>query len=183
MYVPLLSLLLFLVIIRVCCLQFCLQFPCLPLLQGVDPSFLEELLRYLRQQRGQLDESQRLLETLEQQKQHRHGDDGTASRVAVETSQSGTIPSPSAAKGEGDGGRGRGRASRVDLKSLYNHCTFFLRLPSLRQQLLKIYTAFPLINSIAHAQHKMLNAQHQIYYYFLSHTHTHTPPLSLSLQW
>ena len=164
----------------------CLKFPCLPLLQGVDPSFLEELLRYLRQQRRQLDESQGLLETLEQQKQHRH-DDGTASRVAVETSLSGTIPSPSATKGGGDGGRGKGRASRVDLKSLYNHCTFCLRLSSLLQQL-KIYTAFPLI-TIAHAQHKMLNAQHQIYYYFLSlihthtHTHTHTHSPSLSLQW
>ena len=168
-----------------CCLQFCLQFPCLPLLQGVDPSFLEELLRYLRQQRGQLDESQRLLETLEQQKQHRHGDDGTASRVAVETSQSGTIPSPSAAKGEGDGGRGRGRASRVDLKSLYNHCTFFLRLPSLRQQLLKIYTAFPLINSFdcsRSTQNAKCSASNLLLFP-LTHTHTHTPPLSLSLQW
>lgn len=33
--------------------------------QGVDPAFLQELLRYLQQQREQLDDSQRLLEQLE----------------------------------------------------------------------------------------------------------------------
>ena len=88
--------------------------------QGMDPEFLKELLGYLRLQRTQLDESRHLLENLERQKRK----EGVTSRVAIETSQSGTIPSSSAAGGGLDGARERPRgkgASGVDLKSLYNH--------------------------------------------------------------
>ena len=80
---------------------------------------------YLRQQRRQLDESWRLLDSMEQQQQQQNV--GGTPRVVVETAQSGTIPT-SSATGQ-DGGRGRGRggergvgATGVDLSSLYDHC-------------------------------------------------------------
>ena len=90
--------------------------------QAADRPFLEELLRYLRQQRRQLDESWTLIENMEQQKQK---EGGGASRVAVETSQSGTIPSSSAAGRERgkrkEKGGGRQGTSGVDLSALYEH--------------------------------------------------------------
>ena len=94
-----------------------------PSRQGADRSFLEELLGYLRQQRRQLDESWTLLQNLEKQKQQELGG---ASRVAMETSQSGTIPTSSGAGRDGGQRRGRGGervgTTGVDLSSLYEHC-------------------------------------------------------------
>ena len=88
--------------------------------------FLEELLLYLRQQRRQLDESWRLLENMERQNQQGVGG---ASRVNVETAQSGTIPT-SATGREGGQGRGGGRvgSTGVDLSSLYEHCMYYIKL-------------------------------------------------------
>ena len=91
---------------------------------------------YLRQQKRQLDESWRLLDNMEQQQQQQQ-DVGGASRVAVETAQSGTIPTSLATGPDGESGRrrergrererGRGRergvgTTGVDLSSLYDHC-------------------------------------------------------------
>ncbi len=84
-------------------------------IQGIDRGFLQELLVYLQQQRRQLDDSQLLLDRLEQTQDTTIP---TVSHISVTTQYGGL--------GEGEDGEEEGRASSrassVDLSLIHEQC-------------------------------------------------------------
>ena len=83
-------------------------------LQGIDRGFLQELLVYLQQQRCQLDDSQLLLDRLEQIQDTAIP---TVSHISVTTQYGGLGEGE-----EGEEGRASSRASSVDLSLIHEQC-------------------------------------------------------------
>ena len=86
--------------------------------QGIDKEFLQELLLYLQQQRRQLDDSQRLLDHLEQAKE------GIPSVSHISVTTHGMGGGGGVEWEEAEDSRASSRASSVDLSLIHDQCEF-----------------------------------------------------------